>query len=76
MKHVVIWLFPFSSFLFSHTDDIIILRKIENTSTEEKEMETQNESEKNSVSKCQLNDSRHHKQRGKVYKKTHVIKRV
>lgn len=64
-----------SSFLFSHTDDIIILRKIENTSTEEREMETQNEREKNSVSKCQPNAPRHHKQRGKVYKKITCCKK-
>ncbi|XP_015992709.2 leucine zipper protein 4 [Rousettus aegyptiacus] len=51
------------AFLDMSLDDIIILRKIENTSTEEREMETENERENNSVSKCQPNASRHHKQR-------------
>ena len=53
--------------MFSNTDDIIILRKIEYPSFEENTNETQDEGEKNSVSKQQSNAGKRCQQRGKVY---------
>lgn len=61
--------------MFSNTDDIIILRKI-GMDTEEIKNETQNDKKNTSVSRQQSNADKHHQQRGKVYKKSHVVKRV
>lgn len=53
--------------MFSNTDEIINLRKIEDTNIEEKKMETENQTEKNSVVESKSNAGRYHSQNGKIY---------
>ena len=67
----VIQLFPLSFFfsVFSNTDNIIILRKIGDTSTEEEKNGTQKQQKNSSFSREQSNPPKHRQQRGKFYRK-------
>lgn len=53
--------------MFSNTDDITILRKIEYPTFKENTNETQDEGENNSFSKQQSNAGKCCQQQGKVY---------